>query len=319
MKVLVTGGAGFIGSNVVDQLVGLENQVVVVDNFETGRREFLAHLEGNSQVEIASRDLLDENALDSLLEGVDAVVHLAANADVRFGWNQPRRDFEQNVLVTQNVLESMRQHDVRKIVFSSTGSVYGEAKVVPTPENCPFPIQTSLYGASKAAAEGIICAYSESGFIDATIFRFVSILGPRYTHGHVIDFVAKLHKNPKELAVLGDGTQQKSYLHVSDCVRAITDQLKSRAPLEIFNLGTDESCTVKDSVGWITSRLGLEPEVIYSGGKQGWIGDNPLIHLDAQQIRSTGWSPRYAIQESIEQTVDWISANPWVLSLAVTQ
>ena len=317
MKVLVTGGAGFIGSNLVDHLIESGTEVVVADNFGTGRHEFLEHLIGNSAFRVENIDLLNGEALDRLLDGVDAVIHLAANADVRFGWNHPRRDVEQNVLVTQNVLEAMRRNNIRKFIFSSTGSVYGEAKVVPTPENCPFPIQTSLYGASKAAAEGVIAAYAESGFIDATVFRFVSILGPRYTHGHVIDFVAKLTDNPNQLMVLGDGTQQKSYLHVSDCVRAIISQLHSTNAFEVFNLGTDESCVVNDSVGWISQRLGLSPEIQYSGGKQGWIGDNPLIHLDTSRIRSTGWEPRYSIQESVEETVDWIMANPWVLDLAI--
>lgn len=320
MKILVTGGAGFIGSNVVEKLLETENtHVTVVDNFATGRREFLQQHRNLADLRIIDADLMDIDQIDPYFSGLDAVIHLAANADVRFGWNHPRRDLEQNVVATQNVLELMRKHSVRKLIFSSTGSVYGEAKVVPTPEDCPFPVQTSLYGASKAAAEGIISAYAESGYVDATIFRFVSILGPRYTHGHIIDFVAKLHQNPNELVVLGDGTQQKSYLHVSDCVRAITAQLTSMSSLEIFNLGTDESCTVNDSVDWITSRLGVEPKIKYSGGNKGWIGDNPLIHLDTERIRATGWAPRYSIKESVHETVDWIVANPWVLDLAITQ
>jgi UDP-glucose 4-epimerase len=316
---MITGGAGFIGSNLVSHFLSTNNDVVVVDNFSTGRREFLANLLDNPRLQVLSLDLSEFDLVVDHFEGVDAVVHLSANADVRFGWNHPRRDFEQNVLVTQNVLEAMREHKIRKIIFSSTGSVYGEAHVVPTPEDCPFPIQTSLYGASKAAAEGIISAYSESGFVDATIFRFVSILGPRYTHGHVIDFVAKLHHSPDQLQVLGDGTQRKSYLHVDDCIAAILSRLDSREALEIFNLGTDESCTVNDSVGWITSRLGLNPKILYSGGKQGWVGDNPLIHLDTSRLRATGWLPRYSIQDSVERTVDWIVANPWVLNLAVVK
>jgi UDP-glucose 4-epimerase len=189
---------------------------------------------------------------------------------------------------------------------------------VPTPENYAFPIQTSLYGASKVAAEAFISAYCEQGFIDATVFRFVSILGQRYTHGHVIDFAAKLKINSDVLTVLGNGTQRKSYLHVDDCIDAILSRLNSGGGLETFNLGTNENCTVNDSVGWITARLGLSPRIEYTGGDRGWIGDNPVIQLDTSKINATGWQPKRNIQESIESTIDWIVENPWSLDLAVT-
>src|SRR5262249_54570563 len=161
---------------------------------------------------------LDENRLTEALAGSEFVFHLAANADVRFGTNHPRRDLEQNTIATFNVLEAMRANGIAKIAFSSTGSVYGEAKTIPTPEDAPCPVQTSLYGASKIAGEGLISAYCEGFGFQGWIFRFVSVLGPRYTHGHVFDFFRKLSADPTRLEVLGNGTQRKSYMHVNDCV-----------------------------------------------------------------------------------------------------
>ena len=222
MRVVVTGGAGFIGSNVVDDLLARGHRVVSLDNLTTG---FARHLEAARQsdhFDAVECDLFTEpDRLADLFQGADVVVHLAANADVRFGWNAPRRDLEQNVIATHNVLEGVRRAEVPRLLFSSTGSVYGECPVVPTPEDAPFPVQTSLYGASKAAAEGYIAAYAEAGILGATVFRFVSVLGPRYSHGHVIDFVRQLVRDPTRLTILGDGTQRKSYMHVSDCVAAV--------------------------------------------------------------------------------------------------
>jgi UDP-glucose 4-epimerase len=316
MRVLVTGGAGFIGSNLVDSLSSRGHDVRILDNFSTGRAEFTTHFLASPKVEIIRGDLLDQNLVNQSVIGVDAVVHLAANADVRFGWDHPRLDIEQNVVVTQNVLEAMRVCSVRRLIFSSTGSVYGEATVIPTPEYAPYPAQTSLYGASKNAAEGIISAYSEAGFIDATIFRFVSILGPRYTHGHVIDFVAQLVKDPVVLRVLGDGRQRKSYLHVQDCIRAILNRLDQSPKFETLNLGTDSYCEVRESIKWITQRMGLSPRIEYSGGNRGWVGDNPFIFLDTSAMNRHGWSPQITIQESVEDTVDWLLAHRWALDLA---
>jgi UDP-glucose 4-epimerase len=312
VKVLITGGSGFIGSNLADSLLSLGYEVTVFDNFSTGRRRFLADSLQNTRLAIIDGDLLNESCVEESVAGHDAVVHLAANADVRFGWSHPRRDFEQNTLATQNVLEAMRSTGVRRILFSSTGSVYGEAQTIPTPEHAPFPLQTSLYGASKAAAEGLVSAYSEAGYVSATIFRFVSILGPRYTHGHVYDFVAQLLQHPEFLNVLGDGTQRKSYLHVSDCVNAILLRLKEEPCCEVLNLGVDDYCQVNDSIRWITRRMGLSPELLFAGGSRGWVGDNPFIYLDTQAMRSFGWRPEYTIGGAVLDTVDWLLGNQWV-------
>lgn len=316
MRIGVTGGLGFIGSNLTVRLLETGHAVTVIDNGSTGRRENLGRYIDHERLHICAADLTDATAAAHALRNLDVVYHLAANADVRDGWKHPRKDHEQNVVATLNVLEGMRQHSVPRIIFSSTGSVYGVAEVVPTPEDAPFPIQTSLYGASKLAAEGLIAAYVEGGKVTATIFRFVSILGPRYSHGHVVDFIRQLLRDPSTLTVLGDGTQTKSYLHVSDCVDALTMHLQSRQQLNVYNLGVDGTITVRDSIGWITSAMGISPKLVFTGGTQGWIGDNPLIHLDISAMRRSGWEPKFSIKESVIETTRWILDNQWVLQPA---
>jgi UDP-glucose 4-epimerase len=251
------------------------------------------------------------------MEGADFVYHLAANADVRFGTQHPRRDLEQNTIATWNVIEAMRACGVRRMAFSSTGSVYGEPEVFPTPENCPFPVQTSLYAASKLAAEGMIQAYSEGFGMQAYIFRFVSLLGPRYTHGHVIDFYRQLAEHPEVLNVLGNGHQRKSYLYVGDCINAMLLAVERATDrLNIFNLGTDETCEVNDSIRLISEFMGVRPEVIYSGGERGWIGDSPLISLDCHRMRALGWCPRVSIREAVVDTLKYLKDNCWLLPTA---
>ena len=312
-KLIVTGCAGFIGSTLVDRLLQEGHQVVGVDNFSTGQRRFLDGALKNPAFKLIEMDLLNLDALKLAFIGGEAVFHLSANADVRFGANNPRRDLEQNTIVTHNVLESMRVNGIKKIAFSSTGSVYGESSVVPTPEEGPFPIQTSLYGASKAACEGLISAYCEAFGFQACIFRFVSILGERYTHGHVFDFYQKLKADPTRLTVLGDGKQRKSYLYVQDCVDAILLAMdKAPDKVNIYNLGVDGYCEVNDSIGWICTELGLSPTLEYAGGDRGWVGDNPFIFLDTQRIRALGWRPKVGIQEGVIKTVQYLRDNEWV-------
>jgi UDP-glucose 4-epimerase len=248
------------------------------------------------------------------MAGSSFVFHLAANADVRFGLEHPRKDLEQNTIATFNVLEAMRANGVRAIAFSSTGSVYGEAEVFPTPENAPFPRQTSLYGASKLACEGLLQAYAEGFGIRAWIFRFVSILGERYSHGHVLDFFSALRRDPTRLHILGDGRQRKSYLYVRDCVSAMLLAIeRSKEPVSILNLGTDQFCTVDQSAGWICEELGLSPECTYGGGSRGWVGDSPFIFLDCSRMRSQGWSPSLSIPEAVKRTVRYLRDNEWLL------
>ena len=315
LTTFVTGAAGFIGSNLVDRLLSDGEMVIGYDNLSTGMPEFIASARRNRNFTFVQGDLLDSRCLTEAMRRADRVVHLAANADVRFGLAQPRRDLEQNTIATFNVLEAMRSNTVREIAFSSTGSIYGEAAVVPTPEDAPFPVQTSLYGASKLACEGMITAYAEAFGIKARIFRFVSILGQRYSHGHVFDFMKQLGKDPTRLHILGDGKQRKSYLHVDDCVEAVLLALSaSDEHIAIFNLGTDEACQVLDCANWIVGRLKLSPQLSFSGGRRGWIGDSPLIYLDISRIRGLGWRPKRTIREAVELTVDWLDANRWILA-----
>src|SRR5215469_7458045 len=316
-KALVTGAAGFIGSNLVDRLLAAGFSVTGYDNFITGQREFVADALRHRDYRLVEGDVLDTSNLASAMAGCDIVFHLAANADVRFGLQHPRKDLDQNTIATFSVLEAMRESGVKDIVFSSTGSIYGEAEVFPTPETAPFPVQTSLYGASKLAGEGLIMAYSEGYHFRSWIFRFVSILGERYTHGHVFDFYKQLLSDPERLKVLGDGTQRKSYLYVHDCIDAILHALKhAQAKVNLFNLGTAEYCQVNDSIGWITGHLGLSPTLSYTGGSQGWVGDNRFIFLDTGRIGALGWKPKLTIREGIVRTMDWLRENPWVMDQA---
>ncbi len=316
MHFFVTGAAGFIGSSLADRLLSLGHTVTGFDNFSTGQEIFIAEARKHPNFKMVQADLLDLDAVREAMSGADFVFHLAANADVRFGTDHPRRDLDQNAIATWNVLDSMRILGIKKIGFSSTGSIYGEAQQIPTPEDCAFPVQTSLYGASKLAAEGMIAAYCEGFGMQGYIFRFVSILGERYSHGHVFDFYKQLLANPNELKVLGNGKQRKSYLYIQDCLDAIMTAIeKAEGKVNIFNLGTDEYCQVNDSIGWLTGALGISPKLIYSGGDRGWIGDNPFIFLDCTRIRSLGWKPKLNIQQAVVKTLEYLQANQELLGL----
>mgnify|MGYP001404559679 FL=1 len=313
MKAFITGGAGFIGSNLTDRLLQNGHEVRVYDNLSTGQLRFLDNAKNDERFSFVEGDLLDEDTLSKAMEGFQMVFHFAANADVRFGTDHPRRDLEQNTIATFNVLEAMRHQSIRKIAFASTGSVYGEAEVIPTPEDAPFPIQTSLYASSKLAGESLISSYCEGFDFQAWIFRFVSILGERYTHGHVFDFYKKLKRDPTRLEVLGNGKQRKSYLYVQDCIDSILLAIeKGQKKVNLFNLGVDGYCTVNDSIGWICEALGVDPKLNYSGGERGWIGDNPFIYLDTQKINQMGWKPKLGIQEAILKTIKFLRLNEWV-------
>ena len=316
MVFFVTGCAGFIGSNLIERLLAEGYDVVGYDNFSTGQRQFLKTAEQFEQFRLVEGDVLNLNDLTHAMQDADFVFHLAANADVRFGTDHPRKDLEQNTIATFNVLEAMRANGVRRIAFSSTGSIYGEPDVFPTPETVPFPIQTSLYGASKLAGEGMIQAYCEGFGFQGYIFRFVSILGERYTHGHVFDFYKSLCEKPHELFVLGNGKQRKSYLYMQDCLDAMLLAIeKAQDKVNIFNLGTDEFCQVNDSIQWITEHLGLSPKLSYSGGERGWIGDSPFIFLDCRKIRSLGWQPKLSIREGVIQTLQYLQTTPELLEV----
>jgi UDP-glucose 4-epimerase len=311
-RACITGGAGFIGSNLADALHSAGSEVVVVDDLRTGYRAFLAGLTGRPGFTFVEGDVLDSQVLDEAMVGCDWVFHLQANADVRRGLDHPTRDLEQNTIGTSRVLEAMRRAGVRQILFSSTGSIYGEPLVFPTPEDAPFPVQTSLYGASKLAGEGLIAAYSAGFGFTSIICRFVSILGERYTHGHVFDFYCALKRDPTRLHVLGDGKQEKSYLYVRDCVAAMLRAVEAHGAdggVHVYNLGTEETITVDASVRVIVDHLGLAPDIHFGGGARGWVGDSPLIRLDTARIRALGWEPTLTISEAVRRTLEWFDGD----------
>jgi UDP-glucose 4-epimerase len=310
----VTGGAGFIGSHAVDALLGRGARVTVFDDFSTGFREFVgpALARAPESLRVVEGDLLDTARITEAMRGVEFVFHFAANADIKDNLAQPRKCIDQNIVATQNVLEAMRAAGAREIVFASTGSVYGEPNVHPTPEDAPFPVQTSLYATSKVAAEGLLSSYALGFGFRTWVFRFVSILGPRYTHGHVMDFWRKLRRDPSRLEVLGNGKQQKSYLNVSDCIAAILVAVeKAREPINIFNLGQDYWIEVDKSIGIITRAMGVSPKIEYGGGERGWVGDSPRILLDTARIRSLGWAPTKTIEDSVTETLQFLMGHPF--------
>ena len=314
MKAFVTGGAGFIGSHVVDRLIQDGRSVTVFDNLSTGFEENLAVHAGSGLLTLHRGDVLDAAALTSAMGGHDILFHFQANADVRGGIKNTLADLEQNTIGTWNALEAARLAGVRTIVFASSATVYGEPEIFPTPEGCPL-VQTSLYGASKLAGEAMLQAYAEYFGIRSIAFRFVSWIGPRYSHGVVFDFVKKLRANPRQLEILGDGKQVKSYLDVRDGVSGIfcaVDRFQGKKG--IFNLGHDAFLNVLDLARIVTSELGLDGvEFVTSGGERGWLGDSPVVHLETSRIKELGWVPRISIEEGIRATTRFLVENPRLL------
>lgn len=310
MVAFVSGAAGFIGSNLVDKLLASGQDVIGYDNLSTGSLLNLSNAANNSRFRFISGDLLDRELLRRSIPTGAEVYHLAANADVRYGLQNTFRDLEQNTIATYNLLDASHNMDASLFVFSSTGSVYGEASELPTPETSSFPIQTSLYGASKLACEGLISAFSTGFGLRSFIFRFVSVLGPRYSHGHVLDFYRQLRNDPSHLHILGNGMQRKSYIHVEDCISALLNVPRLVDSLfEIFNLGTNQYCTVLDSASWICQEMACTPRITTAGGDRGWIGDNPFIFLDTKKIRSVGWLPSHDIKYSVINTVKFLAQS----------
>ena len=316
---VVTGCAGFIGSHTTERLLGLGHKVIGVDNLSTGQLNFIEPILSNKNFAFHRSDLVSDPKLDELFTGAEAVFHLAANADIRGGLSHPYRDLEQNTIATFRVLEAMRSAGVGRIIFSSTAAALGEQQTFPTSEDCPIPIQTSLYGASKMACEGLISSYCEGYGFEGYVFRFVSILGPRYPHGHVFDFVKQLLVDGRRLKILGDGTQRKSYLHVSDCVNALLKigidlrtAKNAKHNFQAYHLGVQDYCRVSQSASWIADEMRLTPIFEYSGGVKGWIGDNPFVFLDVKKAMETGWNPKHGIETSVRETVRWLLENRWI-------
>jgi UDP-glucose 4-epimerase len=304
MRILVTGGAGFIGSHIVDRLIKEGNEVIVYDNLSSGKIEFIKQHMENDKFRFVKADLLEFDTLKKEMEGVELVYHVAANPDVRLGATDTNVHLQQNVMASYNVLEAMRLNGVRDIVFTSTSTVYGEAQKIPTPEDYGPLIPISLYGASKLGAEAFITSYAHTFDMQAVIYRFANIVGPRSTHGVIYDFIMKLKKNPNELEILGDGTQTKSYLYIEDCVDAILFGYKNRkSDVEIFNIGSEDWVNVKKIADIIVEEMNLK-DVAYkfTGGKRGWKGDVPKMLLSIEKIKSYGWVPKYNSEKSVRLT-----------------
>jgi len=307
MKALVTGGAGFIGSHLIDALLSKGYEVSCIDNFSSGKREFIEH--NLERIELYEGDLLRQQDISKAIDGCDVVFHLAANPDVRIGAINTRTHLDNGILATYNLLEEMRRKDINKIVFTSSSTVYGEASVIPTPENYGPLIPISLYGAAKLAAEALISSYCHTFDMEAIIYRFANVVGPRSTHGVIYDFIKKLRKNPQELEILGDGKQRKSYLYVDDCIDAMLFGMeKAKEKVEIFNIGSEDWVEVKEIADIVSEEMGLKPEYRFTGGidGRGWKGDVKFMRLDISKLKNMGWKPKYSSREAIRLTAKWL-------------
>lgn len=307
MSILVTGGAGFIGSHLVDRLLET-SRVIVLDNFSSGKREHVAHVLGHPRFALVEADLFDARALEEVMAGKDFVFHLAANPDVKLGAEDTKIHLQQNILATYSLLEAMRKTGVGKIAFTSTSTVYGEASLVPTPENYGPLKPISLYGASKLACEALISSYCHTFDMQSWIFRFANIVGERGTHGVLVDFINKLKKNPVELEILGSGEQRKSYLEVKDCVGAMVYAVEhSSDQTNIFNIGSNDAVDVTEIANVVVESMGLAGvKYRYTGGfgGRGWRGDVKIMQLSIDALSSLGWIPVHNSRESIKAAVD---------------
>lgn len=299
-SVLVTGGAGFIGSHLVDRLIKLGNNVTVIDNLSTGKIDFIKQHLDNPKFNFIKADLLKDD-LNKYFKNIDEVWHLAANPDVRTALKNTRIDINQNILVTYNVLEAMRLNNVKKIVFTSSSTIYGEAKQIPTPENYSPLIPISLYGATKLACEALISSYCYTFELNATIFRLANIIGPQSTHGVIYDFIKKLMKNPNELEIFGDGNQKKSYLYIDDCIDAmVIASNNSKEKVGMYNIGSEDWITVKEIAQIVCKKLKLNPKFKFTGEERGWKGDVPKMLLDILKIKKYKWKPKYNSKQAVE-------------------
>ncbi|MDY6965913.1 MAG: NAD-dependent epimerase/dehydratase family protein [Halobacteriota archaeon] len=306
-KVMVTGGAGFIGSYLVDRLVEEGKDVVVYDDLSSGKKEFIEEQIKSEKIEFVLGDMLNIEKLNESMMGVSEVWHLAANPDVRSGSSDTKVHLEQNIIATHNLLETMRKNGVRSIFFTSTSTVYGEASVIPTSEDYGPLKPISLYGASKLAAEALISSYCYTFDMETVFYRFANVIGKRSTHGVIYDFVNKLRKNPKELEILGDGNQCKSYFLINDCIDGMLFGAERREErVEIYNIGSEDMITVKELAKIVVDGMGLQDvKFTYTGGVdggRGWKGDVKVMQLSIEKLKNIGWMPEYNSSEAVEKT-----------------
>ncbi len=315
LKAVVTGGAGFIGSHLVDELSANNVEVVVIDNLSSGRREFLEDALRRGNIKLVVDDLKDwRGRWVKEFKDADIVYHFAANPEVRVSMTDPRIHFNENVLATFNVLEACRINDVKEIVFASSSTVYGDAEKLPTPEDYHPMKPISIYGAAKLACENMIITYSIAYGIKSLILRFANIVGPRQSHGVVVDFVRKLRRNPRELEILGDGTQRKSYLHVRDLIRAVNTALsylrRSSSSYEVFNVGNEDWITVNRIAELVVEEMGLRNvRFKYKPATpdgRGWKGDVKFMLLDISKLKSIGWKPTMTSEEALRDAIRYV-------------
>lgn len=308
MRYFVTGGAGFIGSHLVDRLVQ-EGEVTVYDNLSSGRKEFIGHHLSKPVFSFIQADLLDLHRLTHEIADHDVVFHLAANPDARLGIEDTSLDLKQETLATYNVLEAMRLNGINRIVFSSSGTIYGETPVIPLPEDYGPVLPISLYGAGKLAGEGLITAFCHTFDMQCWIFRFSNIVGKRGTHGVIFDFIHKLSRNPNELEVLGDGRQEKPYLSVEDCVEGMLfGHRNSDERVNLFNLGCESTSKVSSIARMVAEEMGLvSVSFKYTGGDRGWPGDVPQVRLNIDKMKKLGWESEYTSGEAVRRAIRFMA------------
>jgi UDP-glucose 4-epimerase len=301
---LVTGGCGFIGSHLVDRLMKM-GSVIVYDNLSSGKKAYIAGHIGKKNFKFIKADLLNKAMLIKPMRQADIVFHMAANPEIRIGQTKPEVDFQQGVVATYNVLEAMRVAGVKKIIFSSSSTVFGEPAIRPTSEDYTPMQPISVYGASKMACEGLISAFCHMFGMRAWIFRFANIVGSRGTHGILVDFLDKLKKDRRQLEVLGNGRQRKSYLLVQDCVDGMLFALKhAKQRVNIFNLGTDDDIVISEIAKIVLEEAGLgNTKIRYTGGSRGWHGDVPLMLLDTTKLKELGWNVKYDSRCAVRRAV----------------
>jgi UDP-glucose 4-epimerase len=309
VKAFISGSCGFLGSALVDRLVADGHSVIGADNMRTG---FYRHT--NPGADYQYFDILDYPRLCQAMRGVDTVYHLAANADISGNWGQPTLCIQQNVIATSNILEAMRANGIKRIAFASSSAVYGDSATSLTPEDCPWPTQTSLYGASKVAGEALVSAYCAGQGFEGYIFRFSPVVGERYTHGHIFDFVKQLTADPTKLKVKSNGLTRKPYVYVGDVVEAMLHVMRLPATYpQIYNITNPDVVALRESITWICSAMNVSPEITYGAADIGWSGDMPVLWPSPEKLMATGWAPSVTSEEGIRRTVRWLMGNSWAL------